>query len=84
MSSDVPTPESHPITVFGVNESAHKTPGMLGLTFPPGMREIGLEAGARWGRRLDADLDRLRKHHGTNRLASLMEVSDPHPGAPVC
>lgn len=73
MCTQVRTSDSHPIEVFWVDDKAHNTSGRLGLTFAPGKCGAGLVAAARWERSLDADLDRLKDHHGTGRLVSLME-----------
>lgn len=73
MLRNVRTSESHPLQVFWVDGAAHATEGMLGLTFAPGKRGVGLVTGAGWERNLDSDLDRLRNHHRVDRLVSLME-----------
>ena len=73
MAREVKTSESHPIEVFWIQASAHGTPGRLGLTFAPGKRANSVLSSARWERALDADLQRLRDHHGADVLVSLME-----------
>ncbi len=73
MSTEVRTSESHPIEVFWVEAGAHANQGKLGLTFAPGKRGEGMVTGALWERSLSADLDRLKDHHGTDVLVSLME-----------
>lgn len=73
MFTQVRTSDSHPIEVFWVDDKAHSTSGRLGLTFAPGKCGAGLVTAAHWERSLDADLDRLKGHHGTDRLVSLME-----------
>jgi len=73
LGSKARTSESHPIEVFWVDQAAHGAPGRLGLTFAPGKKGEGLVTGATWDRDVATDLDRLRHHHGTDVLVSLME-----------
>lgn len=73
MPTEVRTSRSHPLQVFWIGPANHGSSGRLGLTFAPGKRGGGLITGARWERDLEADLDRLKNHFGTNLLVSLME-----------
>lgn len=68
------TSQSHPIEVDFV-DSPFLPPGAhLGLTFAPGKVQPNASSGS-WARDLEADLRRLREHHGVDVLVSLIE---PH------
>lgn len=67
------TSDTHPIEVQWIEEGAFTGPGRLGLTYAPGKRGRAPASGIDWQRDLDKDLDRLRDHHGTDVLVSLME-----------
>jgi len=64
------TSEDSPIRVDCVPEGALGLPegsGTLGMTFAPGMKDIG------WNREVATDLAALRDEYGTDILVSLME-----------
>ena len=70
---NVQTSDSHPLEVCWVPELP--TAGALGMTFAPGKRGLNGIGTILWERDLEADLRRLREHHATDVLASLLE---PH------
>ena len=65
------TSESDPLRVHWVPDLP--TPGALGLTLAPGKHGPSYYHPAGWARDLDADLERLRHHHGADVLVSLIE-----------
>lgn len=67
------TSDTHPIEVQWIDPGAFTGPGRLGLTYAPGKCGRAPVSGIDWQRDLDKDLDRLRDHHGTDILVSLME-----------
>ena len=56
-----------------IEAGAFTGPGRLGLTYAPGKCGRAPVSGIEWQRDLDTDLERLRHHHGTDVLVSLME-----------
>ena len=68
---DARTSATHPIDVHWVPDLP--TDGALGLTLAPGKHGPSYYDPIPWARDLDADLDRLRHHHGAEVLVSLME-----------
>jgi len=67
------TSDTHPIEVQWIDANAFTGPGLLGLTYAPGKCGRAPASGIEWQRDLDTDLDRLRQHHGTDVLVSLLE-----------
>lgn len=63
--------ESDPIRVDFVPRDETALPGLLGMTFAPGMKALGQRG--RWERDLEADLRVLRQEYGTHTLVSVME-----------
>ncbi|HVS16349.1 MAG TPA: ADP-ribosylglycohydrolase family protein [Thermoanaerobaculia bacterium] len=58
----------------GASEGVPLPPGSrLGLTLAPGKKQANPASGPAWHRDLDADLFRLRAHHGVDVLVSLTE-----------
>lgn len=73
--------ESHPLRVDFVPEGGAPLPGNLGMTFCPGMRDVGRVC--YWSRELSLDLHSLRQEHGADVLVSLMETEEyEHFGVP--
>ncbi|MBW6456192.1 MAG: cyclin-dependent kinase inhibitor 3 family protein [Trueperaceae bacterium] len=70
-ASGTRTSESDPIRVHWVPDLP--TAGALGLTLAPGKHGQSFYHPAGWARDLDADLDRLRRHHRADVLVSLIE-----------
>lgn len=68
------TSESDPLQVSWVPDLP--TTGALGLAHAPGMRGPNGAGTIDWQRDLDADLERLRHHHGADMLASLLEPQE--------
>ena len=68
---DTRTSATHPIDVHWVPDLP--TDGAIGLTLAPGKHGPSYYHPAGWARDLDADLERLRQHHGADVLVSLME-----------
>lgn len=62
---------SDPIRVDFVPRDETGLPGLLGMTFAPGMKALGQRG--RWDRDLEADLRVLRDDYGTDTLVSVME-----------
>ena len=62
---------SDPIRVDFIPRDETNLPGLLGMTFAPGMKALGQRW--RWDRDLEADLRVLRDDYGTNTLVSVME-----------
>lgn len=62
---------SYPIRVDFVPRDETGLPGLLGMTFAPGMKALGQRG--RWDRDLEADLLVLRHAYGTDTLVSVME-----------
>jgi protein-tyrosine phosphatase len=62
------------LDVFWIDPAAHGGSGRLGLTYAPGKCGRAPVSGVDWKRDLGLDLDRLRSHHGTDLLVSLMET----------
>jgi protein-tyrosine phosphatase len=65
------TSETDPIFVDFVPRDETALPGLLGMTFAPGMKALGQRG--RWDRDLEADLRVLRDDYGTDTLVSVME-----------
>lgn len=61
----VASSDSHPLRVDFLSDTPG--PGRIGMTFAPGKKDAG------WDRDLEADLERLARHHGATRLVSLIE-----------
>ena len=68
------TSESHPIRVDFIESDTLSLSGRIGMTIAPGMKASS--AAGRWDRDLQSDLDRLRRHYGTEVLVSLMEPEE--------
>ena len=68
--------ESDPIRVDFVPRDETVLPGLLGMTFAPGMKALGQRG--RWDRDLEADLRVLRNDYGTDTLVSVMEEHEYH------
>ncbi len=68
--------ESDPIRVDFVPRDETVLPGLLGMTFAPGMKATGQQG--RWDRDLKADLRVLRDDYGTDTLVSVMEEHEYH------
>ncbi len=67
-SYQIRTSTSHPLRVDFVDGEALGLPGRLGMTILPGVRDSG-----RWNRHLETDLLRLKRHHKTDALVTLLE-----------
>ena len=65
------TSETDPIRVDFLTRDETILPGLLGMTFAPGMQALGQRG--RWDRDLEADLRVLRDDYGTDTLVSVME-----------
>jgi len=65
------TSESHPIGVDSISGEELETPGRLGMTILPGVKDPG-----RWDRDLGADLRRLSSRHGADVLVNLLEPKE--------
>src|SRR5690606_8877276 len=70
------TSETHPIEVQWVEPTSYAGDGRLGLTYAPGKCGRAPVSGVEWRRELTVDMDRLRDHHGTDVLVSLMEPAE--------
>jgi len=68
------TSDSDPIRVDFLPQSVTRLGGKIGLTLAPGKCNIGMVA--HWQRNLNQDLTRLRYHHGTDVLVTLLEVHE--------
>lgn len=66
------TSESHPIEVAWLPVPVGSRGGRIGLTFAPG-KQAPSTLGRPWQRTLSTDLNRLRDHHRTDVLVSLVE-----------
>ena len=62
---------SDPIRVDFVPRDETVLPGLLGMTFAPGMKALGQRG--RWDRDLEADLRVLRDDYETDTLVSVMK-----------
>lgn len=65
------TSETHPIRANFLPEEEVGLPGLLGMTFAPGVRATALRE--RWERDLAADLRGLQEGYGMSLLVSLIE-----------
>ena len=70
------TSETDPIFVDFVPRDETVLPGLLSMTFAPGMKALGQRG--RWDRNLEADLRVLRDDYGTDTLVSVMEEHEYH------
>ncbi len=69
---EIRTSEGYPIRVDFVTGDEVAFPGVLGMTFAPGMKADTTHGGWRWERDLDADMRKLNEL-GTDVLVSVME-----------
>ena len=62
------TSNTHPLEVDFLEPDVLGLPGRLGMTILPGVKDPG-----RWDRELEPDLLRLKRHHKTDTLVTLLE-----------